>query len=99
MIMVMLLFHVVFTPLICAATVQTPFWASLITWIVSFCYWSVLYIALELEMPYGDDPNDLPLRDMALDMNSSLIEMLSPEASVVPLFDVKNANCLRRLFC
>jgi len=85
-VMVMLLFHALFTPLVCAATIKTTPWAALITFVVSFCYWSVLFIALELEMPYGDDPNDLPLQQMARDMNDSLRSMLCPLASAVPSF-------------
>jgi len=87
MIMVMLIFHATFTPLVCAATVNTALWASLLTFIVVFSYWSVLYIALELEMPFGDDPNDLPLRDMARDMNMSLVAMMEPLSSKVPNYE------------
>lgn len=86
MIMVMLAFHACITPLVCAATVKTTLWASLLTFIVVFSYWSVLYIALELEMPFGDDPNDLPLREMAQDLNLSLVKMMEPLASKVPNF-------------
>lgn len=85
-VMVMLFFHALFTPLICAATIKTTGWSAVFAFIVSFCYWSVLFIALELEMPYGDDANDLPLTDMALDMNKSLRSMLCPLASTVPAF-------------
>lgn len=87
MIMVMLFFHAIITPFICAATVETTGWAGVITFVVTFSYWSILYIALELEMPFGDDLNDLPLLDMALDMNNSLAKMLSKKAQQVPTFD------------
>merc|ERR1719359_1942628 len=86
MIMVMLMVHVVFTPLICAATLSTPTWAALLTFVVVFSFMSVLYIALELEMPFGDDPNDLPLQKMAEDMNGSLRTLIHPLASSVPGF-------------
>merc|ERR1719502_1070143 len=82
----MLMFHALFTPLVCAATVNTTLWAVLLTFVVVFSYWSVLYIALELEMPFGDDPNDLPLREMAVDLNLSLTKMLEPCACRVPLY-------------
>jgi len=86
MIMVMLLVHAVFTPLICAATLKSPAWASLLTFVVIFSFWSVLYISLELEMPFGDDPNDLPLQKMAEDLNLSLRTLVHPLASAVPSF-------------
>merc|ERR1719424_1176708 len=86
MTMVMLITHAIFTPLLTAATVSTKGWAGILTFTVIFSYWSILYIALELEMPFGDDPNDLPLRDMAKDMNTSLRKMLEPLSQQVPLF-------------
>lgn len=89
MIMVMLCFHSLFTPLVCAATVNTSLWASLLSFVVIFSYWSVLYIALELEMPFGDDENDLPLQDMAMDLNLSLQAMMQPLASKVPEYVYK----------
>jgi hypothetical protein len=87
MIMVMLVFHAVVTPLICAATLPHMAWACILTFIITFSYWSVLYIALELEMPYGDDANDLPLHEMAESMNASLRQMMDPLACHVPKFD------------
>jgi len=87
MIMVMLFFHAIITPIICAATVQTTFWAAVITFMVTFSYWSILYIAVELEMPFGDDKNDLPLKSMAEDMNKSLKALVrNPLAQKVPAF-------------
>jgi len=88
MVMVMLMFHAIMTPLICAATVQSTMWAAMLSFVVTFSYWSILYIALELEMPFGDDPNDLPMREMAERMNESLCQVLNPLAMTVPYFDV-----------
>lgn len=93
MTVVMLVFHSCVTPIICAATVETPFWATVVTFTVVFCYWSVLFIANELEMPYGDDPNDLPLYDLSSEMNKSLIQLMKPLARQVPrFFYVPNAK-------
>jgi len=96
MIMVMLMFHAFFTPLVCAATVKTSTWAALLTFVVTFAFWSVLYIATELEMPFGDDKNDLPLREMAIDMNLSLLTMLEPKAQRVPSFSLPQGWCLSK---
>merc|ERR1719446_852039 len=94
MIMVMLMFHAFFTPLICAATVKTTSWACLLTFVVTFSFWTVLYIAVELEMPFGDDENDLPLREMAEDMNRSLLQMMCLEAQQVPPFHLPTGSKL-----
>jgi len=86
MIMVLLYVHALMTPLISAALVDTKLWAGVITFIVIFSYWSILYIATELEMPFGDDLNDLPLLDMARDMNKSLRQLIDPLSQEVPKF-------------
>lgn len=87
MITIMLIGHSVFTVFICAVSVETPAWSAIIAFLVVFSYWSVYYISLEMEMPFGDDCNDLPLQEMQGDMNKSLIALLDPEAQEVPAFD------------
>lgn len=37
-------------------------------------------------MPYGDDPNDLPLLEMQQDMNTSLVTLLHEKAQIPPEF-------------
>eukprot|EP00929_Paragymnodinium_shiwhaense_P036038 TRINITY_DN19363_c0_g1_i1.p1 TRINITY_DN19363_c0_g1~~TRINITY_DN19363_c0_g1_i1.p1 ORF type:complete len:627 (+),score=121.55 TRINITY_DN19363_c0_g1_i1:129-2009(+) len=86
MITVMLLFHWLITPLICATTVGSSHWAGFLCFVVTFSYWSINYIATELEMPFGDDLNDLPLHDMQSDLNASLTTLLQPLAGQCPHF-------------
>eukprot|EP00927_Polykrikos_kofoidii_P063369 TRINITY_DN5818_c0_g1_i1.p1 TRINITY_DN5818_c0_g1~~TRINITY_DN5818_c0_g1_i1.p1 ORF type:complete len:620 (-),score=107.74 TRINITY_DN5818_c0_g1_i1:47-1681(-) len=86
MITVMLLFHAFVTAIICVFSVETTFWAGFISFVVTCAYWSINYIAVELEMPYGGDLNDLPLIDMQLDMNRSLKTLVSLRAQRVPGF-------------
>merc|ERR1711865_503002 len=38
--------------------------AQMVTFMLVFAFWSINYIAVELEMPFGDDTNDLPLSEM-----------------------------------
>eukprot|EP00929_Paragymnodinium_shiwhaense_P117851 TRINITY_DN8922_c0_g1_i1.p1 TRINITY_DN8922_c0_g1~~TRINITY_DN8922_c0_g1_i1.p1 ORF type:complete len:616 (-),score=98.25 TRINITY_DN8922_c0_g1_i1:454-2301(-) len=92
MITVMLLFHAMVTPVMCAATVSTMYWAAIITFVVTFSYWSINYIAVELEMPFGDDDNDLPLREMQEDMNRSLSMLMVDMAQEVPPFHFKEVH-------
>eukprot|EP00927_Polykrikos_kofoidii_P062015 TRINITY_DN56840_c0_g1_i1.p1 TRINITY_DN56840_c0_g1~~TRINITY_DN56840_c0_g1_i1.p1 ORF type:complete len:657 (-),score=119.95 TRINITY_DN56840_c0_g1_i1:109-2079(-) len=86
MITFMLTIHGLTTPLVCANFVGDPWLATVITFIVIFSYWSINYIALELEMPFGDDRNDLPLFEMQMDMNRSLITLVDERAQKVPQF-------------
>jgi len=86
MITFMLLFHWVITAFICAASVEQSFWAGILSFIVTFSFWSINYIAVELEMPFGDDKNDLPLHEMQQDMNNSLQALLANHAQKAPVF-------------
>jgi len=47
-------------------------------------FWSVHYIAVEIELPFGDDPNDLPLEDIHKKFNENLMMLLQPHAQHVP---------------
>merc|ERR1719210_1142026 len=83
----MLLFHWVVTAVGCATTVRQPWWAGVLSFVVIFAFWGINYIAVELEQPFGDDPNDLPLHDMQADLNKSLIALLHPCAQHAPDFN------------
>lgn len=84
MITVMLLFHGIATPVICASTIHSPYWAPFLSFVVVFSYWTINYTAAELEMPYGEDMNDLPLMEMQTDMNNSLLTLLLDQARKRP---------------
>jgi predicted membrane chloride channel (bestrophin family) len=86
MITIMLLFHWMFTPVLCALSITSPGWASFVTFLVIFSIWSINYIATELEMPFGSDPNDLPVVDMQKDLNLSLIGLFDERAKEPPAF-------------
>merc|ERR1719297_623678 len=89
MITFMLLFHWIITAFVCAASVETTFWAGLITFIFVFSFWSINYIAVELEQPFGDDANDLPLREMQEDLNKSIRALMDKKALYPPSFNFK----------
>jgi len=86
MVTFMLLLHWVMTTVLCAASIDTAHWAGVLSFIVVFAFWSINYIAVELEMPFGDDTNDLPLSEMQKDLNNSLIGLLQPLALTTPSF-------------
>merc|ERR1719210_2565587 len=92
MITLMLLIHWVITAFVCAASVERSFWAGILSFIVVFSFWSINYIAVELEQPFGDDANDLPLHDMQEDLNISLTQLLQKEAQQPPTFNFKQEH-------
>jgi len=89
MITFMLLFHWGITAFVCAASVETTVSAGMISFIVVFSFWSINYIAVELEQPFGDGKNDLPLHEMQIDLNLSLKGLLDDRAQRPPLFNFK----------
>jgi len=86
MIVFMLMLHWVLTAMVCAIMVDSPIWSFFQAFVVVMIYWSVHYIAQELEQPFGDDPNDLPVAAMQADLNRSLADMMAPQAINKPVF-------------
>jgi len=89
MITLMLMAHWVVTCAVCATSVRTPVEGSMLAFIIVFSFQSINYIAVELEMPFGDGANDLPIKDMQEDMDASLIALLDKRAQTVPTHSFK----------
>lgn len=62
------------------------------SFVLTSVMWGLNYIGIELESPFGDDANDLPLENMMTAMNSSLSALLQPLAQKVPKFDMSLAR-------
>jgi putative membrane protein len=92
MITFMLLMHWILTAFVCAASVERSLWAVILSFIVTFSFWSINYIAVELEQPFGDDANDLPLHDMQIDLNKSLVALLDERAQKPPTFQFQERH-------
>merc|ERR1719359_2043158 len=87
----MLMAHWVLASVVCATSIESPAWASFLSFSVVISFWSLNFIALELEDPFGDDANDLPMKDMQTDLNLSLKELLTPQALKAPKFQFNRA--------
>jgi hypothetical protein len=92
MIMVMLILQTMLTPLLAAVTSQTAWWAVLMTFITVLSFWCLNYIASEIEQPFGEDHNDLPIPEMLKDMNKSLRMLLRPETQNCPVYIMKSSG-------
>jgi len=82
---VMLLIHWIASPVIISLMLE-KYVAALTSFILIFFFWCVNYISLSLEMPYGDQENDLPLDQMQSDWNRSLCTLLAKTAQSPPRF-------------
>jgi len=102
------------TLLLCGSTVVTPIitglmipqarWAGALSFVGIFGFWAINYIAAEIEMPFGDDKNDLPISDMQEDFNKSLMVLFLPLTQAPPPFsppdsDTADADVLRVCKC
>lgn len=80
LIAVMLWGLVLITPVAMSALIPHEGWCALATFVPIFGTFALNAVAEELEMPYGEDANDLPLEHFQREMNSSLL-MLSHDLS------------------
>merc|ERR1711972_631067 len=73
-------------PVIAAIFITSPTWCAALTFLSIFTLWSINYVAHEIERPFGDGNNDLPLMEMQTSFNQSLKSMLERQAKVPPAF-------------
>jgi len=84
MVWIMLVFcSLVPVPLLCAIGMGAAK-AACYTFGIVFVFWSVHFIAVEIELPFGDDPNDLPLDKVNHRFNKVLQRLLDAKAQQTP---------------
>lgn len=83
----LLLFVATFvTPIVTGLNIESPFWAGGLTFFGIFGFWAINFIAAEIEMPYGDDTNDLPIAEIQKEMNRDLKILIHSETQQPPMF-------------
>merc|ERR1719276_523087 len=82
----MLIFHWACTPIIASQMIESASWGAGMSFLVVSSMWSLYYIALEIEQPFGEDSNDLPVAEMQADMNRSLSLLLEKQVQCPPKF-------------
>lgn len=93
----LLVFHWLICPFVTTQWVTFPVWAFIIVFIQVFILWSLNFIAVEIENPFGTDANDLDGRHMQREMNSHLLLLLQPATVRVPQLSSR-ATWSRRTF-
>lgn len=78
---VLLMMHSVLTPIVVCMYTGSWVVSALLTFVAVFVFWCIHFIAIEIEEPFGDDVNDLPLYDLQTEMNHSLIQLLDDKAT------------------
>eukprot|EP00931_Biecheleriopsis_adriatica_P039406 TRINITY_DN22537_c0_g1_i1.p1 TRINITY_DN22537_c0_g1~~TRINITY_DN22537_c0_g1_i1.p1 ORF type:complete len:478 (+),score=77.98 TRINITY_DN22537_c0_g1_i1:62-1495(+) len=76
LIALMLCFLAVSTPVMMSRVLTSPIWSAVFTFLPVFSLMALNVIASQLEMPYGQDANDLPLREFQYEMNRGLLMLV-----------------------
>jgi hypothetical protein len=79
-----LIIHWICVPFVVYPWVTLPHMAGLMAFIQVFVLWALNFIAVEIENPFGIDDNDLDVREMQKQLNSSLKLLVRPHASRSP---------------
>ncbi|CAE8655278.1 unnamed protein product, partial [Polarella glacialis] len=97
MISCMLFVHWLVTPILAAHQIGNSAWAGAMSFSVTISFWSLFYIALEIDQPFGEDANDLPIHEMQQEWNNSLLTLLLPYSQVIPSFSITSEESGRRI--
>mmetsp|Transcript_55988 Transcript_55988/g.130904 ORF Transcript_55988/g.130904 Transcript_55988/m.130904 type:complete len:445 (+) Transcript_55988:132-1466(+) len=81
--MLLLVIHWSLMPFI-SSMLLLPLNGAGMSFAVTFSVWCVHFTALQLESPFGDEPNDLPMDQMMADYNQSLQTLLGARAQRPP---------------
>eukprot|EP00446_Apocalathium_sp_SHHI-4_P022376 CAMPEP_0177264800 /NCGR_PEP_ID=MMETSP0367-20130122/61755_1 /TAXON_ID=447022 ORGANISM="Scrippsiella hangoei-like, Strain SHHI-4" /NCGR_SAMPLE_ID=MMETSP0367 /ASSEMBLY_ACC=CAM_ASM_000362 /LENGTH=565 /DNA_ID=CAMNT_0018719949 /DNA_START=1 /DNA_END=1694 /DNA_ORIENTATION=+ len=87
MIVVMLVVQSCVTPMLGAVQGSNPVLAFVVTFVSVFVLWCMNYVAAELEQPFGEDFNDLPIPKMMAGMNERLEVLMQEQAQRPPFFE------------
>jgi len=83
----LLIVHLIMTPLIMASIFSNKAFAMAFTFVPLFAMYSINFIGVQLENPFGDDENDLPLDHFQSEMNSCLLMLLQENSDLIPNID------------
>merc|ERR1719230_1338155 len=84
--MILQILHWAITPIVAPLAMPREL-AVLYSFFSIFVLWCIHFNALDLEFPFGDRVNDLPMHDMQQDWNNSVCALLDKRASQPPKFD------------
>eukprot|EP00928_Gymnodinium_smaydae_P087803 TRINITY_DN71_c3_g1_i1.p1 TRINITY_DN71_c3_g1~~TRINITY_DN71_c3_g1_i1.p1 ORF type:complete len:525 (+),score=37.80 TRINITY_DN71_c3_g1_i1:58-1632(+) len=88
----LLVIHWVTTAVLASQFMGSAVCAAFLSFVLISAYWTPLYIALEIDQPFGGDANDLPVKMLQSDMNQSLLQLLEPMAQTVPSYRITTHN-------
>jgi len=81
---IIMMLHWFLTPFVAVMYINSAVLASLLILIGQTGLWAIIFISSEMDQPFGEDPNDLPMAEMQRDFNRSLLSLLDPRSQRVP---------------
>lgn len=81
--LVMIMVYMITTPFAMLSWASHPFAAFAYTLMSATCFWSLEFIAAELENPFGDDVNDLPVFMFQDDVNNGLLLLIDENSDAI----------------
>lgn len=93
----LLMFQALVVPALSGYSMFNHWGAALQTFTIIFLTWCIHFIAMEIEMPFGDDDNDLPLSELITNMNDSLTNLMDKQVQAVPPFRLSEEVLVRGL--
>lgn len=88
----LLVAFVIGTPMAMASILEKTHWACIFTVVPVFGLVALNLVAGEIEMPFGDDANDLPLDEFQDHMNNSMLMLIRDETDLVPRVNEQHAH-------
>merc|ERR1719323_2625068 len=80
----LLVIHWIVTPVVVTQWFFSPFWAMFFTYITVSVFWALNCIAVEIENPFGPDPNDINCGQLQEELNHHLLQLVSPMQKRTP---------------
>jgi len=80
----LLVLHWLIAPFVVCSWTTNPVWAAVLCFVQVFILWCLNTIAIEIENPFGMDPNDIDACSMQAEFNSHLTLLVDPETQRLP---------------
>ncbi|CAD7965367.1 unnamed protein product [Amoebophrya sp. A120] len=87
LIIVSLYAYSVLSPIVITSMVKNKVLACILVFFPLWILAALNHISIELENPFGDDDNDLPLEHFQDDMDRTMCMLLHPRSDMIPLLD------------
>jgi putative membrane protein len=89
----LLVMHWMVTPMVMCLWIDSRLWVFATTFLQIFFFWSLNFIASELENPFGEDDNDLPVMENQCLMNQRLLLLMRPNTMRTPHLSSETSLC------